>query len=201
VPDDVVKDAAKVLAHLTHQKVDMEDKTGAEVLREVQQNLNNIRNNTLITSEEFGHSRCRTTGQISLQPYWASCKSWIWLLQHRRRICELFNMDIEGPLGAKITNAHLAIRDEVRPLFRFLPVQGCSYRTRGKGTDQGKDKGKNNCKGKDTDKDKHQGSDTDNSAEDTDPEDEVQYKWVMLRYPWQAPVPEEQAPWSCWFGS
>ena len=104
VPDGVVKDAARVLAHLTHQDVDMKDKTSAEVLSEVQENLNSIRNSTLFTSEELGHSRDRVTGQISLQPNWASCKSWIWLLQHRRRICEKSNIDLEGPLGAKITD-------------------------------------------------------------------------------------------------
>ena len=81
-----------------------------------------------------------------------------------------------------------AIREEVRPLFRLLQVREGDpfYRPRGKG--KGKGKGM------------YQHQDTDGSEEDPDPEDAVQHKWVMLRYPWQSPVPEEQAPWSCWFG-
>ena len=110
------------------------------------------------------------------------------MLQHRKRICEAFDIDTTGPLGAKITNAMAAIREEVRPLFRLLQVREGDpfYRPRGKG--KGKGKGM------------YQHQDTDGSEEDPDPEDAVQHRWVMLRYPWQSPVPEEQAPWSCWFG-
>ena len=185
MPDDVVKDVARVLAHFTHQCLDASDKTGLEVLSNLQQNLNKIRNQCTVTSEELGHTQDRVTWQILLQPNWASCKSWIWLLQHRKRICEAFNIDTTGPLGANITNAMAAIRDEVRPLFRLLQVRGGDpfYRPRGKG--KGKGKGR----------DQHQ--DTDSGEEDADPEHTVQHKWVMLRFPWQSPVPEEQAPWPC----
>ena len=185
VPDDVVKDAARVLAHLTNQPLDVSDKTGPEVLSDVQQNLNKIRNQSTVTSEGLGHTRDRVTGQISLQPNWASCKSWIWLLQHRKRICEAFDIDPTGPLGAKVKNAMAAIREEVRPLFRLLQVREGDpfYRPRGTGKGKGKRM--------------YQHQVTDGSEEDPDPEDEVQQKWVMLRYPWQSPVPEEQAPWSC----
>ena len=181
----MVKDAAQVLAHLTNQHLEVSDKTGPEVLSDVQRNLNKIRNQSTVTGEELGHTRDRVTGQISLQPNWASCKSWIWLLQHRKRICDAFHIDATGPLGGKVTNALAAIREEVRPLFRLLQVRegDPSYRPRGTGKGKGKRM--------------YQHQVTDGSEEDPDPEEEVQQKWVMLRYPWQSPLPEEQAPRSC----
>ena len=104
VPDDVVRDAARVLAHLTNQHVNMENKPSDEALSDVQQNLSDLRNlppaaeaglpvSWAAPSEELGYTRDPVTGHITLQPNWSSCKAWIWLLQHRRRTCEAFDLD------------------------------------------------------------------------------------------------------------
>ena len=86
VPDDVVRDAARVLAHLTNQRGNLENKPSDEALSDVQQNLSDLRNlppaaeaglpvSGAAPSEELGYTRDRVTGHITLQPNWSSCKA------------------------------------------------------------------------------------------------------------------------------
>ena len=94
-----------------------------------------------------------------------------------------------------------AIRQECRSLFRNLPIATANlstYRPResSKGKEQGKGKGKG--KAKDLGKGKGKGKAKDlpasgaSSEEDSGEEGPQEMKWVMVRYPWEQPVPEEQ---------
>ena len=76
------------------------------------------------------------------------------------------------------------IREECKPLFRYLPVTVDNLSTyRPRESSKQKEQGEGKGKGKAED-----GESTEDSSEEGPPE----MKWVMVRYPWEFSVPQEQ---------
>ena len=82
-----------------------------------------------------------------------------------------------------------AIRQECKSLLRNLPITTANLSTyRPRESSKGKEQGKGKGKGKAKDLPASGAS----SEEDSGEEGPQEMKWVMVRYPWEQPVPEEQ---------
>ena len=121
----------------------------------------------------------------TLEPGWSMFKAYAWLLLQRHKVVCAQGLDPDAPLGRHMCSAMKQIREELKPLFRYLP-----------GAPRGKGTGKTSRRPRESigqSEYTHQASDPD--ASDCDSQEDEQApvkKWVMLRFPWQDPRPYEE---------
>ena len=133
--------------------------------------------------EPLGYIWDRIGGGISLETGWNMLKAWIWLLLHRQDILDRFGKEPDAALGPLMPTVMKSIKSECEPLFREFPDDRPGSTGEGAGKSGGKQWGHpyrpregESCRS--TRKGKGKGGDP-------------PLKWVMLRYPWPAPTPEE----------
>ena len=107
----------------------------------------------------------------TLEPDWYMFRAYAWLLLQRDNVVCAQGLDPDAPLGRHMYSAMKQIREELKPLFRYLP-----------GAPRGKGTGKTSHRPRGSVRQKrpytHHGSDADTS--DSQEDQQVPDKWVML---------------------